>query len=696
MDVSKKKKKRVLSLSFSQFSSLGIFYGLGVFCLAFFVVFSDATAQFIEPRDQETIVLENRLNRQLENYLSDILPGNAFSVSTTVKTSRKKVKEIDVEVVDQITREQEQSRLNELRRQQTESGLLPPDDSSLPGLEGEIEDNTVRGPLNANENPLAYRFVEKFLIDQVSVQITLDNDVPQVTQDAIRRAVADRLETLYGANSNLRVVPVEMNSELDKDGEVNPVPPFNATNVEGVVAEETPLKKYSWLFYSLIFLIGMILFTLLVFALMMFIFRYLNRRERRKEFEFSKEMSLMDKEKNSPQAPKVTAPPVPPAPVEPQRSPSTYPSLKHPPPRPQTDSTEALKKKTTESSLASTAVAEKKNDEQDEAKAVDQDKKPVSEITPAGFIALEAQFLDVFLSDPLSGREYFLKLDPKNKNELYQALSSDSIKKQFKKIDPSFEEDRSIFEEKSNAEIIAIRTNALENAIGGIRQFRKLIHFQMTDPIGKLSLLKDEEVAIVFSRLPASSLVGLSKHIDSDIMLNYVRKLSEEKKRELLKEMSKPREEISQVELAKLKQSLNEEIKLLEQNIFLDRVEDEKLFQTIFAASRDSKGLLKEMESENKDIYNQYKQYAITFQDMLADSESQDFIRLVDSLDNDQLATISLGLPAADRDRLFSPLAEARREVVETIMFTKQGMVPKDQVLKAREELLSLYRDTKG
>lgn len=672
---------------------------LNVFLLKVFLVatllFHYSFAQLVEASSQESIAIENRLTNQIEEYLSGILPTNAFAVSAAVKASRKKVKEFDVEVVDELRRQRESSRRTEFKRQQAEEGIISPQESDLPGLEPEASTFEPGVQSDPKDNPLAYRYVEKLIVEQVNVQITLDNDVAKVTQDAIKRAIGGRLEVLYGNNAVLKVLPVDIVSDLDEKGEGAKakedtskvsVPPFapEMNKAAEKAVEKTFMERYSVFFYVVLALVGMILGTLLVFSLMLLIFRYLNRRERRKEFEFSKEMNFLDKkEKRDSMI---------------QDHPYYPPPFSHNVGNVKDDARQY--DKDTEKKKKDFFLDDKKSAPKDEfldEKSFNdppKNEKPIKPHSREELLLLEAKFLDVFLLDVLASREYLLKLSSEEKNELYQSFSTESVKEHFKKIDPSFEENAEIFTDKSPEEISSIQAEALKKSTGGILQFRKLINAQLKDSIGKLSLLKEDEIEAIFSKIPAKSLVNLSRYVDSEIMLSYVRKLGENKRRELLKEMGK-REEVSPQELDKIKNFLAQAIKVLEQNIFLDRVEEKKIFETIFSASNDSKKLLEEMRLENKEMYENYKQYAITFEDMLADVDSDVYRRLLNNTPNDEIAVMSLGLPEEDRNRLFLPLSENRRELVESLVFTKDE-TPKEEVRKTREKILNLYRESKA
>ena len=667
------------------------------FSIIFLAILFSSSVSGVEVRSGEIINQERALERELKNYLSQILPIDSFAVSVAMAGGKRKVKVIDQEIAEVLANRQREKQLRQALQTDVEEESETGEGEFLPGLEPAIdtpseETNADDFGLSARNELLASRFEEQLRVDRVDVQITVDNDVPTETQNAINNAISRKLETLYQGNALLTIIPVNIQSSVDEQGSaIAEVPPFNPDTAQEGLPEDGFLGAYTPLFYIALFLVAMILFTLLVFSFLLLLFRFLSNRDQNRQDPLVKKKD--SESKLGPDG----ADPKPKKPLG--EGMGTFPGFQYPSspnvPPPRTEERSALSRSTAVGGV-SQAVAERpikipNNGFEQETLTTEKTGQ-----SPQNLLEMETNFVVAFLKEPLSAREYLSKLDQNSKNALFMSFSNQSIKSQFGKLDSSLRDDPTIFEEKTPQEISGIKKNAFSSAIEGLEQYRRLMEFQIKDPIARLSFLNEDEIAIIFSSLPTNTLVDLSRYVDSDLMLSYIKRLSESRKREVLKEMGEQQREISQEDFSDLKFKLDKQIDILAENLFLKRLGEEKLLETLFAASRDSKGLLKEIEEQNKEVYDRFKQYGVTFEDMLENFQSQDFIRLVDGAENEELATIGLGLSQEMRERLFSPLSENRREIVETLLFTKQGTVPRDVVMSARQSLLDQYRQTLG
>ncbi|BBM88782.1 hypothetical protein COTS27_00467 [Spirochaetota bacterium] len=310
---------------------------------------------------------------------------------------------------------------------------------------------------------------------------------------------------------------------------------------------------------------------------------------------------------------------------------------------------------------------------------------------PPKYIEEQFEFVKLFLKNPLISRSYFVNLSNEEKNKLILAFRSESARKRFGFLEENFKLDPSILDEyETEEELEEYRKKTFKDNTKNLRDYESLISLEAFDPISKLSLLSDKEVESIFSRLTVIQLVSISNYVDGKLLLSYVRNAPHQRKKELMKKLNTPTY-ISEDELDNIKKELNYYIDELAARIFTPKAERETLNQTILKSADDSKDIIESFKNEDPHLYERYKKYALNFKDFLEDES--DAARLtLDNLDNDTIAAALSSIPYNSQQRILAGINDKRKQLIMSSIASKRGSLDEDFIKLEREKVLDTYR----
>ena len=304
----------------------------------------------------------------------------------------------------------------------------------------------------------------------------------------------------------------------------------------------------------------------------------------------------------------------------------------------------------------------------------------------------ENEFIQIFLKDPLISRKYFVSLKKAEQQKLLSAITAENIKKIFHNIDSNLNIEKDIFEDDNDKEKeIKEKIKFFEKSIKDLKQFRKFIELQNYGYFGSLSLLNKDEINDVLDGIELKQLALIMKNIDKEIIESYIKQLSENKKRELIKIISQ-KQDVSEKQIEEVGKLLNKKVSdTVEKNIFINNANKNQLFDMIINQTSNTKETLEEIKSGNQDLYERYKHYGFDFKDFLQD-DSNLYYKTIGECENDVLGKALIGLDDEQKEKFISSIPEVRKNLVLGIESSNRNNIKKDEVLEKQKEILNIYR----
>ncbi len=653
---------------------------------------------------RDNIRLENYIQRQIESYLSRVLPGNSYLVTVSVDAEYVRTQELKNETVDSYIKEENVT-------PPTPPAPPVPDSTSqnedltfgiLPGLERIVDSDrqnkierspqiVTRSPQivtvpsqeparnfreEQNKTSRDYDYNNQLDIREVSVQIAFDDSLTPALVQSVKNLISSKMDTTFGDRATVIYSTVDLDQVRGPNPEQgsfpsqysplqseplqnnNNYPPPNSQennqniNVDipgrawGVLDQENFVSNtgfdYYFEKYSSIIYILMSVIVFIILFLLFFFFLWL----------FMRMLGRNEKKEESP-------PPPPPPP------PPTYPQ---------------------EPAIPVTL-----------GKQIHSEKiEPPSyrlDIDSVGVKNKEEKFLEQFLREPLLSRKYFLNLSEEDKNELLSALLSNATKAVFHDIanDSSLGQD-SLFKKDINpSELEKIRENIFNKHIEGINQYNKIYASQMRDPFSQLSFFMEDEMKTFFNSISINSAVIIAKNVDSQKMVPYLNQLSENKKKEFLR-LFNSEQEITRGELEAFKKELKTKIDDLSKNIFIRKVDNKFIKRKLLESSSDKKKFLESIKSDDPDFYNEYRGYMVDFNDFMAD-ESSVFSQTLHASENEDITFALIGIKSLEmRNKFLNALPEIRRNFVSSLVTSRQSSATRQDIENSQNNILDIYR----
>lgn len=653
---------------------------------------------------RDNIRLENYIQRQIESYLSRVLPGNSYLVTVSVDAKYVRTQELKNETVDNYIKEE---------------NITPPpppapptpdptsqnEDISfgiLPGLDrifdSDRNNEIKRSPQTVtipsqeparnfreeqNKTSRDYDYNNQLDIREVSVQIAFDDSLTPVLVQSVKNLISSKMDTTFGDRATVIYSTVDLDqvrgpspvqgsspsqsfyppsqySPLQSEplqNNNNYPPPSSQENNQNITVDipgrtwGTTLDRYSFIsntgfdyyfekYSSIIYILISVLVFIILFLLFFFFLWLFMRMLGRNE----------KKEEN---------PPLPPPP------PTTYPQE---PAIPVTLGKRIHSERTDPPSYhLDTDSVDVKNKEE--------------------------KFLEQFLREPLLSRKYFLNLSEEDKNELLSALLSNATKTVFHDIanDSSLGQD-SLFKKDINpSELEKIRENIFNKHIEGINQYNKIYASQIRDPFSQLSFFTEDEIKTFFNSISINSAVIIAKNVDSQKMVPYLNQLSEHKKKEFLR-LFNSEQEITRGELETFKKELKVKIDDLSKNIFIRKVDNKFIKRKLLESSADKKKFLEGIKSDDPDFYNEYRGYMVDFNDFIAD-ESSVFNQTLQASENEDITLALIGIKSLEmRNKFLNALPEIRRNFVSSFITSRQSSATRQDIENSQNNILDIYR----
>ncbi len=678
---------------------------------------------------RETVRYENYLQNQLESYLGKILPPKSFVVSVSVQIKKNRVQELKKESTDTINKEDSSTPVfSPNSTQSQEAGT----EDSLPGLEF-LDEEQTSNQANNNTPPVVFStrkteqqekvsrefdYNEEITIEAIDTQIILDESIPVETINTIRQVINDKFDSTYQDRAVVNFVTSRLSQSEANQIPNNEEVQNEANNNQDIIDEFNKLREdllnsddkletfkdyldnYGIIFYLLFGLIFLFFIFLFFFFFIWFLSRLINRE------------------------PVKTAQQI--QPVQPVYPPPNNPynngnernvnineriNLELDKIRKQQE-IENERKKIEEEKLN---LIKKENEEkiarerekfEHEKKKLEEEKKSNESekqdeknevvksrrIKSYNYVGEENEFIDVFLEDTLTGRKYVLNLSEDEFIDLLHSFSNPNVQKVFADLkNERIIEEESPYAGLNEHEINQSKKRLFSKHLKGISQYRKILREQTSTTFGKLSLLQDDEIKLLFSSLSVDVISDLSRLIDSNVLKKYMNSLTDRERQNLIKAINQNKE-ISYEKIDDLKAQFEEKIKEISKTIFIQKSQKSEIMKDLLVLSDNKKDLLDEMKKDNIEFYNRYKAYQTTFIEFI--NQGTDLKnKIIDDTPNETIAEAAVFLSGDNREALFASLPENRRELVEGLIATKGSEATKEQVKKAQEKILDRFRE---
>lgn len=643
---------------------------------------------------RDNIRLENYIQRQIESYLSRVLPGNSYLVTVSVDAEYVRTQELKNETVDSYIKEENVTPPTPPTPPVSDSTSQNEDLTFgiLPGLERiadlDRQNKIRRSPQTVtipsqeparnfreeqNKTSRDYDYNNQLDIREVSVQIAFDDSLTPALVQSVKNLISSKMDTTFGDRATVIYSTVDLDQirgpnpeQRSSPSQYSPLqpeplqnnnnyPPPNSQENNQNINVDIPgrtwgvldqnnfvsnagfdyyFEKYSSIIYVLMSVLVFIILFLLFFFFLWLFMRMLGRNEKKEE-------SL--------------PPPLP----------TTYPQ---------------------EPAIPVTLG------KQIHSEKIDSPSYRLN-IDSVDVQSKEEKFLEQFLREPLLSRKYFLNLSEEDKNELLSALLSNATKAVFHDIanDSSLGQD-SLFKKDINpSELEKIRENIFNKHIEGINQYNKIYASQMRDPFSRLSFFTEDEMKTFFNSIDINSAVTIAKNVDSQKMVPYLNQLSENKKKEFLR-LFNSEQEITRGELETFKKELKAKIDDLSKNIFIRKVDNKFIKRKLLESSADKKKFLESIKSDDPDFYNEYRGYMVDFNDFMAD-ESSVFNQTLHASENEDITLALIGIKSLEmRNKFLNALPEIRRNFVSSLITSRQSSATRQDIENSQNNILDVYR----
>ena len=300
---------------------------------------------------------------------------------------------------------------------------------------------------------------------------------------------------------------------------------------------------------------------------------------------------------------------------------------------------------------------------------------------PATFVEKRVELLNLFLGHSDTFRNFYLKLDPNSKDELYLGLRGPAYDSLLKTLqldipapkstnDPT--EDQLNFHAKTFSEFV--KTFEWQT-----QQFFGFLHQMSVDQL--ITLSKNE-----------NPLIGaiLLKFMSPDHSAKVLEAIDKAQRQLILTQFGRIGN-LSSEELSTIEKNIREKTKVLPKLMGNYNQEDLHFWTQILSRAEDQEAILNDLEKARPDLYPRLAKYRFKLEDLPALPQSL-LHRTLDQIENDELAKALLTTPKDVSAFVLEELSQDRKRLVSSQMMSFSGL-PEDSLKESRINLTLKLRE---